>query len=200
MKHQLSTHHTDIFWGEIAPSEHFVQFYESEHTFLDSLEGFIAGGLKRGESVILIITPTHQQKLEMRLQERGLDLARLRDEDRYISLDAENTLSLFMKNDWPDEELFLQVVVPLLNRARRSGERVLAFGEMVAILWQQGRAGATVALEQIWHRFCQVDKLSLFCAYPKIGVTEDIAEAIQQICEAHSKVYMDMKLITPLPN
>jgi hypothetical protein len=34
----------EAFWGEIAPSEHLVQIYESDSAFTDTLEGFVAGG------------------------------------------------------------------------------------------------------------------------------------------------------------
>ena len=42
----------DIFRGEIAACEHLVQIYQDEGVFMDSLEAFVAGGLKRGDSVI----------------------------------------------------------------------------------------------------------------------------------------------------
>jgi hypothetical protein len=35
-----------IFWGEISPSEHMVQFYEHDGVLLDTLAGFVSGGLK----------------------------------------------------------------------------------------------------------------------------------------------------------
>jgi len=50
---------TQIFWGEIAPCEHIAQFYEHEGVLLDALGGFIGGGLKAGESVIVIATAQH---------------------------------------------------------------------------------------------------------------------------------------------
>ena len=49
---------TDVFWGEISPCEHLVQIYLDDSAFLDSLEGFVAGGLLAGDAVILIGTPS----------------------------------------------------------------------------------------------------------------------------------------------
>jgi hypothetical protein len=65
---------------------------------------------------------------------------------------------------------------------------VRAFGEMVALQWARGNSGATHRLEELWHHLCQKDGLSLFCAYPKSGFTQDADVSIKQICETHSKV------------
>jgi len=89
---------------------------------------------------------------------------------------------------WPDDVLFEQVVTDLLQRAGKDGRRVRAFGEMVALLWKDGHTGATVRLEHLWHRMCHERGFSLFCAYPRIGFTQDADLSIKEICAAHSKV------------
>jgi hypothetical protein len=183
-----STPQAQSFWGEIAPCDHLVQIYEDELAFLDVLTGFVAGGLKAGDAVIVIATPSHRQALDQRLQASGIDVPSALAVDSYISLDAGDTLSLFMVDDWPDEERFKETVSGLLSRAGAQGRSVRAFGEMVALLWAQGQCGATVRLEHLWHRFCQQEGFSLLCAYPKSGFTADAADSIRQICDAHSHV------------
>src|ERR1043165_4742115 len=86
----------DLFWGEIAPCEHIVQFYEDNDPFLDALEGFVLGGLRKSDSVILIVTPAHLEALEVRLAKSELDFDVLRAQDRYITLDASEVLSKFI--------------------------------------------------------------------------------------------------------
>jgi len=178
----------DIFWGEIAPCEHLVQIYQEDNAFLDSLEGFVAGGLRSGDGVVVIATPSHTAALEDRLRAQGIDLATSRNEDQLIVLDAEECLDQFMVGQWPDAELFDQFVTQVLQRAGRSGRRVRAFGEMVALLWAQGHNGATVRLEHLWHELCRRESFSLLCAYPRAGFTKDAQESIREICAAHSKV------------
>jgi hypothetical protein len=178
----------DVFWGEIAPCEHLVQIYEDACAFLDSLEGFVAGGLRAGDSVIVIATAAHLQDLDERLLAQGLDIAAAQARDQYIFADAEATLAKFMVNGWPDELLFTQTVSELLVRARHGGRRVRAFGEMVALLWADGHNGATVRLEHLWHAFCQSEAFSLFCAYPRSGFTQDASASIAEICATHSRV------------
>ena len=179
---------SDVFWGEIAPSEHVVQIYGDDGAFLDSLHGFVAGGLEAGEGVIVVATDAHLMALDERLRSKGIDVWSARGRDEYIPLDASETLNRFLMNGWPDEYLFEQTVTELLSRAGRNDRRVRAFGEMVAVLWAQGLSGATVRLEHLWQGFCQANSFSLFCAYPRSGFTQDADASIQEICAAHSRV------------
>jgi len=66
---------------------------------------------------------------------------------------------------------------------------VRAFGEMVAILWAQGHAAATVRLEHLWSKLCENERLPLFCAYPRAGFTTDQASGLRDLCAAHSRVF-----------
>jgi hypothetical protein len=179
----------DIFWGEIAPCDHILQVYENDGVFLDTLTGFVGGGINSNESCIVIATDNHLKALETRLESYGIHIRSLISENRYMPLDATETLSRFMINGWPDERLFIQTVGELLEKARNHSRRkVRAFGEMVAILWAQGNNGATVQLEHLWNQFCEKEVFSLFCAYPKAGFTEDITDSIHHICSAHAKM------------
>lgn len=180
---------SEIFWGEMSPSEHVVQIYGDDHVFLDALEGYVSGGIRAGECIIVIMTPEHREGLEARLSQSGFLLDAIRATDQYIALDAEETLAKFMVGEWPDEERFKGLIMGLLTRARSKGRRVRAFGEMVAILWERGNNGATVQLEHMWHQFCEKEAFCLFCAYPRIGFTQDAEESIKEICDAHSKVF-----------
>jgi hypothetical protein len=177
-----------IFWGEIAPCEHAVQIYEDDDVFLQALTDFVASGLREGEGVVIIASPPHLFALEDRLDALHVDLDTARYRDQYITLDAEATLARFMENGWPSAERFHVLVEEILGRARGSGRRVRAFGEMVAILWSRGYPGATVQLEHLWQNLCRTEKFSLFCAYPKAGFTQDAAASIREICAVHSRV------------
>jgi len=179
-----------VFWGEMSPCEHFVEIYEHDGPFLDSLEGFAAGGLKAHDAVIIIATSEHRMALEKRLSKRGINVDQMRASQRYIDIDAEAALSQFMQNDWPNDQLFSNFIMNLLRRATTGGRQVRAFGEMVALLWLRGQNGATVRLEHLWHEVCQAEGLTLFCAYPKIGFTKDADTSIKEICALHSQAFV----------
>lgn len=178
----------EIFWGEIYPCEHLVQIYQDDGVFLDSLEGFVAGGILDGDGVVVIATPLHLLSLNERLTKRGIDVAIASEKNQYLAFDAEETLSKFMINDWPDSILFEELVASILLRAKDGGRRVRAFGEMVAVLWAQGNNNATIRLEHLWHRLCQEQSFSLFCAYPRSGFTRDASASIKEICDTHSRI------------
>lgn len=179
----------DVFWGELAACDHCVQIYEDDDIFLDALEGFVAGGIRQGEAIVLIATPQHLASLESRLCVNGFDLPAAIKRDQYIALDAKASLERFMVDGWPDDDLFAQFVNELLQRARKNQRRVRAFGEMVALMWADGHCGATVRLEHLWSRLCAEQSFSLFCAYPKTGFTENASDAVRDVCAAHSKLY-----------
>jgi hypothetical protein len=176
------------FWGEIAPFEHVVQFYENDNVFLDLLFGFVSGGFTEGDAIIVIATSSHLQALQEKLKVAGFDADKLVAKNEYIPLDAESTLAKFMINDWPDETLFMEFVTSLITSAKSEGRRVRAFGEMVAILWAKGHVGATVRLEHLWNKFCENQSFCLFCAYPESGFIQDASESLLHICSAHAKV------------
>jgi hypothetical protein len=177
-----------IFWGEIAPCDHSVQIYESDEIFLSLLSNFVIDGLNNSESVIVIATKTHLERVNERLCLEKFDIDQLMSCDQYIPLEASDCISKFLRNDWPDEVLFNRFVISLMSRAAQNGRRVRAFGEMVAVLWAHGLNGATVKLEHLWHKIHQENKFCLLCAYPKSGFTQDARKSIDIICGHHHKV------------
>ena len=180
----------DAFWGELAPCDHLVQIYDDESRFIETLERFIGDGLVAGEATVVIATASHLTWLESRLREAGHDIGAARADDQFIALDAASTLAEFMVDGWPDEARFFEVIGAVIARAKRGGRGMRAFGEMVALLWAQGHNGATVRLEHLWNALIQEQSLALFCAYPRIGATRDLTEALAEVCAAHSKVCM----------
>ncbi len=176
-----------VFWGEIAPNDHIAHFYDDDESFLSTLAGFIAEGLAKKESAIIIATPQHLSALAHLLGSNGVDLMRPLAEDRYIALDASIALSAFMVDGRPKEEMFASLVGYLIKRASRNGRRIRAFGEMVALLWAQGNHTATVRLEQLWSEFCRDYGFCLLCSYPKAGFTQDPARSVAEICAHHTR-------------
>jgi hypothetical protein len=189
-QHSINKHkRIDMFWEEQSASDHCVQIYEDDGVFLDALEGFVAGGIRQGDAIILIATPSHLQGLERRLAASGFDVAAAVKRGQYFALDAKASLAEFMVDGWPDEALFERFIGALLKRARRQQRQVRAFGEMVALLWAEEQCEATVRLENLWSSLCARESFSLFCAYPKTGFPGDSDGAIAQVCSAHSRLY-----------
>lgn len=167
-----------------------MQIYEDESKFMQTLEQFVGEGLHKGEATVVIATASHLTWLESHLRASGHDMQAARANNAFIALDAAATLSSFMVDGWPDETRFRATISGVIDQARQGGRKVRAFGEMVALLWAQGHNGATVRLEHLWTDYCQDNALALFCAYPRIGATRDLDDALAEVCALHSKVSM----------
>ena len=179
---------SNTFWRDVAPCEHVVQIYENELAFMDLLEGYVTGGFNAGECVVLILSPEHRQQLYQRLYARNLSLNDMILSKQFIALDARQTLAKFMVDGWPVEKLFMDVVKDVMASARQNGRPVRAFGEMVAILWAEGNNAATMQLERLWNKFCEMESFTLFCAYPRSGFGDHAEESMMHICGKHTKL------------
>ena len=176
-----------------SKSAHSVHFYADDQLLIDDLTRLIGTALISGDAAIVVATKAHREALAGQLQARHLDIAKATAEGRLISLDAEDTLSRFMSNGLPDPDRFRQIIgsaITSVRAAMNSEQRgVVIFGEMVAILWAQGRQEAAIHLEELWNTLAGEYSFSLRCAYPMNGFHKDEhADGFSMICAEHSDV------------
>jgi PAS domain S-box-containing protein len=170
-----------------------VQFYEADDALLERLAEFSGSALGGGHVSIVVATASHRRGLTRRLKRRGMDVERMIDSGRFILLDAADTLKLFMVEGQPDQERFNAVIGGLLSEAARatgkSGGGLAVFGEMVALLWADGKRAAAIRLEELWNELGRRQSFSLLCAYPMACFgSEGDAEAFRHVCGTHSHV------------
>ncbi len=172
---------------------HVVQFYSQDSFLLDELAKHVGSALGAGDGAVVIATRPHCDGLADRLRALGFDPGKIIDQGTYMPLDAAETLAAFMHDGVPSPERFRQVIGELICRAtaavRQPNPRVVAFGEMVALLWAEGKAQAALQVEQLWNELATSYAFSLRCAYPLsfFNRTEH-AESLLQICAAHGAV------------
>jgi signal transduction histidine kinase len=145
---------------------HLVQYYEKEGFLYDRVTDFMSDGLRGSDAAILIATRAHREGVESRLLGKGVDLPDLTAGGRYHALDAQETLSRFMVNGRLNPERFASTIGPVIRTARSGDRRVLAFGEMVALLWAAGNRDAAIRLEELWNDLARKETFALLCAYP----------------------------------
>jgi KaiC/GvpD/RAD55 family RecA-like ATPase len=178
-------------------TEHFVQFYESDDFIVNSVAEYVTHGLKTGETCIVIATNEHLDAIERRVESFGVDLMAARESEAYIAFDAASTLAKFMDGDRPDPKLFSKAIGALMRKITKRGP-VRAFGEMVALLVQDGNPNAAVELERLWNGLRRKHPFSLFCAYPMHAfATGEAAKFMGHVCDGHSRVIPD-ETYTPL--
>jgi MEDS: MEthanogen/methylotroph, DcmR Sensory domain/Histidine kinase-like ATPase domain len=171
------------------PRGHLVQFYESDEQLVRTAGGYVVDGLRAGQAVIVIATRPHRRLFETAIAEAGIDVDEARGGGRLIMLDAHDTLDRFLVDGWPDGERFDAVIGTLVRQAAAAGTGVRAFGEMVALLWDDGRVPAALELEALWNRLGRQVPFSLFCSYPAASVAgDDRADALAEVCDLHSHV------------
>ena len=175
-----------FLWDPHQGAAHACQVYASEPELLDTLTGYAGGALWNGESVIIVATNRHCSALETRLRESGLDLGFLRANDRFITASAEITLARICVAGWPEDQPFRAVVEELVGRAGAPRRRVRIYGEMVALLWAQGKYAAALQLERLWNGYLEGRALPLLCAYPRQDLSRAPAEHIAGIEKTHS--------------
>lgn len=177
--------------GMAAPmgDGHLVQYYEKEGFLYDRVTDFMSDGLRGSDAAVLIATRAHREGVEARLARRGVDVSQLAAGGRYHALDAQRTLSQFMIDGSPDPHRFAETIGPVIRTARSGDRRVLAFGEMVALLWAEGNRDAAIRLEELWNDLARHESFALLCAYP-IAHFDDagFAQPFADINAAHSSV------------
>ena len=172
---------------------HVVQFYGEDGFLLDELSRFIGTALGAGGAAVVIATKEHRNGLAERLNARGLDTAKAVAQGRYFCLDAAETLAKITLDGRPDAVRFAEVVGSVIARATTATEgeprRVAAFGEMVALLWAEGKPEAAIHLEQLWNDLARTHSFSLRCAYPMSSFCrEEHGDLLLKICAEHSNV------------
>jgi PAS domain S-box-containing protein len=183
-------------WHDHDSHGHVVQFYTEDAALLGAISRFIGTALGAGDAAVLIATKTHRDGLLLQLKERGFDVTGAVRQGRLIAVDAAETLSQFMRDGWPDAACFASVVGSFFDQIRAATgteqPRIAAFGEMVALLWAEGKPEAAIRLEELWNDLARTYSFSLRCAYPITNFNHDQdGEPFLRICAAHSAVIPD---------
>jgi hypothetical protein len=166
---------------------HVVQFYGRDEELTERVTDYLLGALASGGVAIVIATPEHRHEFETRLAQAGVDLAAARDDGSYLARDAAQTLSELMAAGKLDGAAFDRVIGTVIAAAGAGGRPVRAFGEMVALLWDDGLVSAAVRLEAMWEELGGKHPFSLFCGYRTDAVTRDM-DAFAEVCRLHGEI------------
>ena len=169
--------------------DHIVNFYDDEADLVSDVGGFLADDLHGDEVVVVLATQAHRHAIDAVLERRLTDGRRGPESGRYVSLDAGEVLSSFMVDGAPDRGRFMTVVGGLIAGAAEGGRPVRAYGEMVALLWQEGNVSGAIELEALWNELARDHRFALYCAYPMSDVADNgDLTAARRVCEEHSRV------------
>lgn len=168
---------------------HAVQFYGTEHGLFSTVAGFLGEGLVSGQPAIVIATESHRTGILDALAARLIDVDRARRSGELVLLDAHQLLETFVVEDTPNQELFEYNVGLIFDRALKAHSRtfIRAYGEIVDVLWKEGRAEAAMAVEMLWNQLARKYGFALLCGY-SMGNFYKQADRIEAVCRHHSHV------------
>jgi len=174
-----------------VPVVHSVHFYETHDALIDRLSGIVYSGLLIGNSVLLVCSEQHREQLMQSLERLEVNVRDHARQGRFCIYDASEMLAMFMVDGQPDDHLFRASVGKALADAKKAARSkdsgLTVFGEMVAVLWEDGNKDGALALEKLWNRLMQDRAFHLHCAYPNWLFDENEAD-LQDICRVHTHV------------
>jgi hypothetical protein len=174
---------------ERAPaSGHAVQVYDHAEDLAATLGDFLAAGLRDGSPAVVIATAEHRELVAQALAERGWPPADLERRGLLHRADARATLELLTDGGRPSRERFRAVVGGLMSAAETAapGRTVRAFGEMVDVLWQDGRERAAIELEELWNELAAERRFALLCAYRLDVLDPHVQARLPSVLRVHS--------------
>jgi signal transduction histidine kinase/CheY-like chemotaxis protein len=174
-----------------ASSPHLVQFYEDDKFLVDTVSSLVASSLGGGDGAIIIATQAHREAIEERLKTRGLEVPALCKQGRLLSLDAGETLAKISLDEYPNAARFDDLIGDTIARTNDASPRHFtgAFGEMVALLWADGKRDAALRLEALWNDLGKRQHFSLLCAYPLNSFSSALdGQYLSKVCAQHSDV------------
>jgi hypothetical protein len=157
-------------WLELDRSPHAIQFYSGDGFLCDSLARFVSTALEKEESALVIATDEHRDRIFERLKELGVDTDKWVKKGRLASFDAYLAKTQLVVDGKIDKEVFNKfiegVVLPLKAAAASKPKRVAACGEIVGLLWEEGKHEAAIELEHLWSHLDDQGCYCLRCYYP----------------------------------
>jgi hypothetical protein len=174
----------------VGAAGHAVQLYTADSELLGRNVGeYLQEGLIRGEGLLVIAARQHRQQFVEILEELGADTRAAAASGQLTLLDADQTLSRFIgedgTGDWEELASELRSIASRIRGAHRGGLR--AYGEMVGVLWANGRYASAIRLEKLWNGLLEENRFSLYCGYPiDIFGSEFQLGAVEALLCAHT--------------
>ena len=175
---------------------HDVVFTEDESSLIDRYARFAGEAMTVGATACVVATPPRLHAVMDKLQASGMDFDEAVAQGRYVPLDANELLSNFMVDGWPDEARFTRLSTDLISAAAAASRHdyhwVVACGECAPQLWKQGRTEAAIRIEHLWDDLAARSGVDLLCGYslgPAAHADEHVA--IGHLCDVHSSAHWD---------
>lgn len=170
---------------------HQVQFYDEAGGLAASVARFFAEGMAGDEALIVVATAPHREAILAALHAADPRCEERVARGQVVVLDAEATLAQFMTPDGPDVARFHAMIGGTVDSALQNAgaARARVYGEMVDLLWRDGRLESALKLESLWERLLADKPVHLLCGYGMRLLDPAFdADAFGRACESHGHV------------
>jgi hypothetical protein len=173
-----------------APAgRHVAQFHRDVEALTEAAYVFLEGGLRRGNGIVVLATPTNRERFEVRLSDGKFNPTALRKSGQLEFLDAATALSQFTSNGMPEWGSFRRVLAAALERVKAFGQGTRIYGDVAGMLWQDGNPEAAIRLEELWNALGRLYPCALYCNYTlDTQYEESYAGPLEQLGHTHTHI------------
>ena len=154
------------------PGRHFAQLHRDQESLATAVAAFAGVGLRRREGVVLVASAERAECILNKLEAAGSDVVAAAKAGSLVVLDARASLERFMHDGEPSWTEFRELAFAAFDSLRSRRKHIRVYGEMVDVLWHEGRYDAAIRVEEFWNRLAAERSFSLFCCY----VIDSLAE------------------------
>ena len=176
------------FWGDIAHSDHVVQFYENDKVYYNTLAGFVQQTISSNENVMVIASEPHLNGLEHRLEESVLNIDDLISDTQFIPLDVEEVISEFTIDGEFDESRLNETLASLYVKAGYNKKRFRLCGEIAPALLAHGYTEIAKRVEHLTEIANRENGVCVYCLYAVSMFGFDSMNLAKSIRDKHSRM------------
>lgn len=145
---------------------HLLSVFDDDSRSLRAIGRWLARALLDGGLGVVVAAADHRSVIVDTIYSEGADVVGDRADGRLVELDAGETLARVFTGDAARAAAFDAEIGDVVRAAVARGGPVRVYGEMVALLWEEGRIGAVLDLETRWNDLAAQAPFSLVCGYP----------------------------------
>lgn len=175
--------------AEAPAGRHFGQFHRDEEALGEAVHLFLEGGLRRGNSIVLIAAPARSERYLARLQAARFHPKALRGSGQLDLIDVAPLLDQFMLDGTPNSARFNRAFGAIFERVQRFGRGIRIYTEIADTLWQRQNADAAIRVEELWNALARVHSFALYCGYAMDTQCErSFTGPLEDVGRAHSDI------------
>lgn len=162
------------------PETHILQFYDSEDFLCTAAAEYLAGGVRRGEGVLMIATVSRREKILGEMQGMGVDPAPV------LFVDAESLLDATAGPGAEDAGFLHEVGAALRAALDRTPLPARVYGEFADLLLSIGTVEKALQVEEFCNELLKARSFSITCAHSLKNFYEDSdGRVLHEICRRH---------------